>query len=220
MSPVEVTAPRSDVGRRIAERRRSLGLSVEDLAGRAGMDPRYVRGVESRRAPDVSSAAMQRFARALETTVDALSGAPLDLPPHESAVSLEEISERECWRLVSGAGVGRVVVDVARGPIALPVNFAVAGKRILFRTKAEGEIARGVRSGRVSFEVDRVDDAEAEGWSVLVTGDATLRRGPCEDVLPGGPEVGPWAAGHGEACVELRADVVTGRRIRRPPRTT
>ena len=53
----------------------------------------------------------------------------------------------------------------------LPVNFAVSGKAIIFRTAPDTLLAV-YADGRVSFEADHLDQALREGWSVLVQGHA------------------------------------------------
>ncbi len=53
----------------------------------------------------------------------------------------------------------------------LPVNFAVTGKAIIFRTAPDTLLAV-YADGQVSFEADHLDQAHREGWSVLVQGHA------------------------------------------------
>ena len=54
----------------------------------------------------------------------------------------------------------------------LPVNFAVTGKTIIFRTAPDTLLAL-YADAPVSFEVDRLDEALHQGWSVLVHGHST-----------------------------------------------
>jgi hypothetical protein len=49
-----------DLGRRVSERRQELGLSVEELARRAGMDPTYVRSLETSPSPEITRMALWR----------------------------------------------------------------------------------------------------------------------------------------------------------------
>ena len=53
----------------------------------------------------------------------------------------------------------------------LPVDFAVWGKAIIFRTAPDTLLAV-YADGRVSFEADHLDQALREGWSVFVQGRA------------------------------------------------
>ena len=63
-----------------------------------------------------------------------------------------------------------------RGPVALPVNFRMFGDDVVFRTAALSSVRSATHGGRVGFEVDHIDDAMREGWSVLVTGYALELR--------------------------------------------
>ncbi len=53
-----------DLGRRVAERRRELGLTVDQVAARSGMSATYLRVVESNPAPQLSRAALWKLAAA------------------------------------------------------------------------------------------------------------------------------------------------------------
>jgi hypothetical protein len=51
------------------------------------------------------------------------------------------------------------------------VDVSATRTDIVFRTRAAGRLATAAGTA-VSFEVDRIDEAMSEGWSVLVTGRA------------------------------------------------
>ena len=94
--------------------------------------------------------------------------------------------------MIAPDGVGRIVFTEARGPVALPVNYRMIGDSIVFRTAATSALQRALRHEQVSFEVDYVDDALAEGWSVLVSGEISLSirlncSGRSSQVLRHGP---------------------------------
>ncbi len=59
-----------------------------------------------------------------------------------------------------------------------------------------------------SFEVDRIDDAQSEGWSVLLRGSAIVAGTGDEPAA-----VEPWAGGAPVRRVSLLPRIVTGRRI-------
>jgi transcriptional regulator with XRE-family HTH domain len=208
-----------DLGRRLAERRRQLGLTGEEVATRAGMSPTYIHALETSPSPVVSAAALWRLADVLETSVDALSGSGKEAPPGRGDPSdrpdLEHLSIEECNALVAPGGVGRFVFVDDRGPAALPVNFRVLDGDIVFRTKSEARIVADALPDEVSFEVDHLDEALTEGWSVLFTGDAHVIVDPAERERARSLGVAPWAGGTREAYVRLVPRKVTGRRIRR-----
>jgi len=66
----------------------------------------------------------------------------------------------------------------------------------------------------VSFEVDHLDEALAEGWSVLVSGEARVVTDPGELAAVSALGVAPWAGGDRDSYVRIIASEVTGRRIR------
>lgn len=129
--------------------------------------------------------------------------------------SLGVLTRDECFELLAQERVGRVVYRDGMGPLAIPVNFATAGESIVFRMEP-GNSALPISEPVLAFEVDRVDDHDGSGWSVLV-------RGPAQEVslddvpvllhaMAGGPPR-PWAEGIHNVWIQLSADVVTGRRL-------
>lgn len=65
--------PRSDLGRRLHDRRLALGMSLEEVAESAKMDPGYLVYLEERPAvPSMNT--LLGLARALQTTVPQLLG--------------------------------------------------------------------------------------------------------------------------------------------------
>jgi transcriptional regulator with XRE-family HTH domain len=206
----------SDVGRRVAERRNELHLSVDSVAQRAGVSPAYLESVESRDSPVLRQETLVRLAHALDTSVTSLAGGGIESPQGQQGPSqggvLGELSREECYRLLSAGGVGRIVLSTDRGPVAIPVNYQVAGSDIVFRIEGHSSVARYLPSDPASFEVDRIDDPLFEGWSVLLTGRAHVVDHRSDET--GVPEVVPWAGGRRDTYVRLEPHTVTGRRIR------
>ncbi len=207
------TTAGGDLARRIRERRLALGLAVEDVAARSGMDPGYLAGLEEQESSALLPGALDRLARALDTTVDELSGGGTQVPPGRqdggAGGLLSVLDPDECRALMASHGVGRIVYVDDRGPVALPVNFAMDGEDVVFRTTWDASV---VGLHQLSFEVDNVDGPLAEGWSVLVTGACTV-----EDVgaVSSPVDVRPWASGTRDCLVRVHPSVITGRRIRR-----
>ncbi len=127
--------------------------------------------------------------------------------------ALQTLSPAECFELLEPGGVGRVAFNSAGEIMILPVNFALTGKTIVFRTAPDTLLAL-YADARVSFEADRIDDALHEVWSVLVHGRAhkvTDERGVQH--LEDGAHVEPWAAGARDVYVRIAATRISGRRI-------
>ncbi len=59
----------------------------------------------------------------------------------------------------------------------MPVNYALDGHAIVFRTRTDGMLARACDGNVVAFEVDRLARDGRTGWSVLVVGVAALLSG-------------------------------------------
>jgi nitroimidazol reductase NimA-like FMN-containing flavoprotein (pyridoxamine 5'-phosphate oxidase superfamily) len=126
---------------------------------------------------------------------------------------LETLTPAECRALLARGGVGRVVFYDARGPVALPVNYQMSGDDIVFRTASTSSVRAAFYSERVSFEVDHIDDAMREGWSVLATGHP---RQVHADELPELQQLGiePWAGDERPVYMRIEPGTVSGRRIR------
>jgi nitroimidazol reductase NimA-like FMN-containing flavoprotein (pyridoxamine 5'-phosphate oxidase superfamily) len=206
-----------DIGRRVAAERRRQGLGREETARRARMSPRYLEYLEERPA-DPSAAALIRLADALGTTAGALRGGGVDLPPGQGHAllhpRLRDLDEDECRTLLSSHGVGRVAVSSPEGrPAVVPVNYEVVGDTIAFRTAPHSLPAQAVGT-EVAFEVDHVDDALSQGWSVLAVGPASVVTDP--DAVRGLSErahTTPWPGGERQMWVSIRPTTLTGRRI-------
>jgi len=208
----------TDLGRRIREHRRQAGLTVEEAADRAGMAASYLEYLETSRTPNPTPSGLARLAAALGTTAPALAGAWLDLPPGRQAPldrpTLEPLDAAQCRRYLGTSGVGRLVIVEPRGPVAIPVNYAMLGNDILIRTGGRADLAAGAARPRVSFEVDHLDEALAEGWSVLVSGTARVVTDPDELTAVSTLGVAPWPGGDRDTYVRIIASEITGRRIR------
>ena len=208
-----------DLGRRVCDRRKVLGLTVDEVAARANMDPSFLHKVEESPASDLSVAAQWRLAAALETTVDQIRGGGTQEPPGQAKPvevrNIDVLDREACRSLIAPGGVGRIVFTEARGPVALPVNYRMLGEDIVFRTAATSALRRALKHEQVSFEVDFLDDALAEGWSVLVSGSGDLIVDPVrlQSALKSG--VTPWANGKRDDFICIEPREITGRRIRR-----
>ena len=137
---------------------------------------------------------------------------PASAPAADGRV-LRTLSPAECFDLLEPGGIGRVGFTAAAGVMMLPVNFAVSGKSIIFRTAPDTLLAL-YANARVSFEVDRLDEALHEGWSVLVHGRAHEVTDEREvKRLERTTHVEPWAGGARDVYVRIAPVRISGRRI-------
>lgn len=210
------TARRGDLAQRVAHRRRELGLSHEEVARRAGMASGYLDHLEHGASAAIPHGSMIRLADALETTVKALRGGRVDRPPGPGRAGphpqLDVLTREECEAHLAGGGVGRLVFVRAGVPLALPVNFRYLDGDIVFRTRAGGALAAAVGT-IVSFEVDQIDEAMSEGWSVLVSGHARLVDDPDELEQIAALGIEPWPGGRRKAVIRVETAQLSGRGI-------
>jgi transcriptional regulator with XRE-family HTH domain len=208
----------TDLGRRIRELRRHAGLSREEVAARAGMAANYVAYLETSHDPNPTHAALAQLAAAFGTTTGAIAGAGFEQPPGQrppgEGPALEVLSAAESRGYLGTGGVGRFLFVEARGPVAIPVNYGMLGNDIVFRTSTRAVAPAGSARWRASFEVDHIDEALSEGWSVLVSGDAYVVTEPAELAETRSLGIAPWAGGERDAYVRIVAREITGRRIR------
>jgi hypothetical protein len=191
-------------------------MSAEELAERAGIDPGYLRYFETNPQATLSAGTLQLIALALDTTPLALLGGEVDRPPGHGRAGrhplLQTLTTEQCETHLSVGGVGRIVYSSGRGPVALPVNFEYTQGEVVFSTddaKAAAVEARNI----VGFEVDRVDEAVSEGWSVIVTGQARLITDPEEHQRLASLDLVGWAGGNRHSLVAITPDEITGRVI-------
>ena len=205
-----------DLGTRVSGRRKELKLSRCQLAGLAGLSVPYLEYLETHSARPTREA-LQQLAAALQTTPETLLGADRDQPPSQAGPSsrpvLQRLTAAECYDLLSPGGVGRVAFTTADGPVVLPVNYAMVGHTVIFRTAPDTLLA-GYLDGPAGFEVDCLDEALSQGWSVLVTGRAVRVRSEAEvRHLEQHARIRPWAGGARDVYVRITPRKITGRRI-------
>jgi nitroimidazol reductase NimA-like FMN-containing flavoprotein (pyridoxamine 5'-phosphate oxidase superfamily) len=132
---------------------------------------------------------------------------------------IEQLSDEECWRLLSDAPVGRIGVIVDEAPEIYPVNHLVDDGTIVFRSDPGTKLAGLSRHPVVCFQVDGFDAEQRIGWSVLVKGRARQARqmpDPDERRRVEGLPVDYWAPGPKWHRIRIMPIDVTGRRIRHP----
>lgn len=214
---VATEVPVGDLGRRLAARRARLGLTRGEVADRADMSVSYLGYLEEHPGATPGTGPLHRLADALETTVSELTGGAVDLPPGLGRAVREprmtEMASGECRALLGSHGVGRLAVLTVTGPVIVPVNYSVIDGSVVFRT-SRGATPSLAAGQEVALEVDRIDDAFSQGWSVLVRGHARAVTDPHD--MRWFAELAystPWAGGKRDMWVSIEPYTVTGRRI-------
>jgi nitroimidazol reductase NimA-like FMN-containing flavoprotein (pyridoxamine 5'-phosphate oxidase superfamily) len=108
----------------------------------------------------------QRIVSGPATTSPVQKPAPTTPPP----VARRGLTSDEALTLLRHGGqpVGRLVVTLAGEPLVFPLNFAVDGDAIVFRTQVGTKLI-GITRSLATFEVDSID-ASGQGWAVTFEG--------------------------------------------------
>lgn len=205
---------------RLGLRRAELGLTVAEVARRSHLCPGDVERLEREGGGPPAAGTLYLLARALETTVDSLVSSCVEHAPGPGRANLSPVLRRlsraESERHLRRGGIGRVVLVAGEYPAAFPVNFRYDGKMAIFRTAEDGIIAR-CAGDPVGFEVDRFNEVDSEGWSVLIGG--RLARIDAWRVAPYARlGVEPWAGGHRDTFLCIVVSRISGRAVDTHPR--
>jgi nitroimidazol reductase NimA-like FMN-containing flavoprotein (pyridoxamine 5'-phosphate oxidase superfamily) len=139
-------------------------------------------------------------------------------PSYGHIASIEPLTRADCWELLATAQIGRLGLLVDQRPEVLPMNFALDGETILFRT-AEGTVLNEASLCVVAFEADHMDPETHTGWSVMVQG---VARDIGDAIDPTSERLRrlalvTWAPGVRQRWFRIDPEKVTGRRIRVTP---
>ncbi|WP_416985445.1 pyridoxamine 5'-phosphate oxidase family protein [Streptomyces sp. T028] len=124
------------------------------------------------------------------------------------------LDRQECLRLLAEVPVGRVVYTRQALPAVLPVNFSLdTDASVLLCTSSASDLVRAVDGFVVAFEADEFDGATRSGWSVVVTGRATVVTDPAEHERLSRTGPGSWMPLRDEVFVRIESEMVTGREL-------
>jgi len=134
-------------------------------------------------------------------------------------VRIEELTEQECLTLIARGGIGRIAYAGRYGQTVLPVNYQLLDNTIVFRTGEDSPLEEDLQTGirhaefQVAFEIDEINLAEKDGWSVLVQGPAHHIDSDAERAAAHQTGVQPWSGGAKEHYIRIVPTRITGRRI-------
>jgi nitroimidazol reductase NimA-like FMN-containing flavoprotein (pyridoxamine 5'-phosphate oxidase superfamily) len=131
----------------------------------------------------------------------------------DARTGIEVLDRQHCLRLLANDEVGRLAVVDAGVPVILPVNYAMDGDAVVFRTAPGTKL--DAASTPASFEIDAFDRSTRHGWSVVVTGrleevDSYAAR---DLARLRALDVSPWATGERDHWLRLVPSRITGRRV-------
>ncbi len=122
---------------------------------------------------------------------------------------ITHLAADDCWRRLRSTTLGRIAVSAAGSVDIFPVNYAVDGESIAFRTAPGTKLLELAINDRVAFEIDAFDVHDA--WSIVVKGHAErIERQSEVDALE---QLGlaPWIPTLKYRWVRIHPTDVTGR---------
>lgn len=131
--------------------------------------------------------------------------------------SLEVLSPDECLLLLGSHDLGRIAFSVEGRPEVFPVNYAMEGRVVVFRT-GTGTKLDFVPQTTLAFEVDEWDPTRGIGWSVVVKGlaeEVTRNLGRTAEHIRKAP-VHPVAPGERWHWLAIQPSEISGRRFKVP----
>jgi nitroimidazol reductase NimA-like FMN-containing flavoprotein (pyridoxamine 5'-phosphate oxidase superfamily) len=131
----------------------------------------------------------------------------------DSHSGVEVIERSECLMLLQSRFVGRLALVEGGQPQIYPVNYAMDGDHVIFRTGDGTKFATSMRGGAVSFEVDEVDQHTRTGWSVVVSGWARVINDLVRIERLAEVELEPWSGPLSHHWVAVNPERITGRRV-------
>lgn len=123
---------------------------------------------------------------------------------------VRELTSEECWEFLESEELGRLAYRLLDEVHIVPVNYAVDGRTLLFRTNGGNKLFSIELGTPVAFEVDRVLGETAR--SVVVRGRARRleeREESRADQVP----LHPWVNTPKYFVVEITPEEVTGREL-------
>lgn len=119
-----------------------------------------------------------------------------------------DLTPEECWQMLRHEEFGRLAYRLVDEIHITPINYAVDGDTLLFRTAEGNKLLAVVMGSEVAFEIDRYGEESAR--SVVVRGVARLLP---EDEAHRAENVPlrPWVPTLKYNVVEIQPKVVSGR---------
>ncbi|HEX6453794.1 MAG TPA: pyridoxamine 5'-phosphate oxidase family protein [Trebonia sp.] len=124
------------------------------------------------------------------------------------------LTSGECWDLLRGTSLGRVVFTKHALPAIRPVNHLIDGQLIVIRSDLGSAITGHASSDGavVCYEADDIDPVRHTGWSVIATGTARLITDPAA-VRRYQQALQPWVAEPMDQVIAISPAMITGIRL-------
>ena len=99
-------------------------------------------------------------------------------------------------------------------PVAFPVNVRVRDGDVVLRSSKDGLFSASTADESVSFEVECVDAALSDGWSILATDTLHEARDPGDLLQVQALGIKPWASGCRPSTSRIGVASLTGKRTK------
>jgi hypothetical protein len=120
------------------------------------------------------------------------------------APAVVTLSSKECWELLRSVSIGRLAVVVGDHPEVFPINYAVDGGTLVFRSGPGSKLD-------TALTADGVDPETGTAWSVMMRASAMTISSPDELLGTVALRLFPWHPGPKEHFVRVIPDDVSGR---------
>jgi uncharacterized protein len=131
---------------------------------------------------------------------------------------LRVLGFEECLERLRTAPVGRLAFVDTGEPVVFPVNHAIDGVDVVFRTSWGSKLQVAETAGVVAYEVDGYDSMSESGWSVVVKGTAQVVDESVDTDRYDQIGLRSWADPKGLGFwVRIRPVEITGREVIPPP---
>jgi nitroimidazol reductase NimA-like FMN-containing flavoprotein (pyridoxamine 5'-phosphate oxidase superfamily) len=124
-----------------------------------------------------------------------------------------ELDPELCWEALESTPLGRLAVEHDGRIDIFPINYAVDGAKIYFRTAPGSKLLALTGSSEVVLEIDGFDDEAA--FSVVVRGTAERLDSPTDIEVADALPLTPWIPTLKLRWVRIRPADVSGRVFRR-----
>lgn len=136
-------------------------------------------------------------------------------PQNQQPVRMTPLATVEALELLAQVPLGRVVFSHEALPAVRLVNHVIADGHIVIRAHSGAAVLGAAGAdGVLAYEADRIDDRTRTGWSVIVTGTASLVHEP-DRLARYESLLNPWIEAEMGHVIRIRPDIVTGYRLTR-----
>lgn len=118
------------------------------------------------------------------------------------------MTTHDCWEMLRRLELGRLAYHEGDEVHIAPVNYAVAGEHIIFRTAQGSKLSSILDNGDVAFEIDEMTDEAA--MSVVCRGHAVELAGE-QALMVDQLRLRPWVRTTKHHVVAIRVDEISGR---------